>query len=666
MKNKTILFLLILLSLSGISQAQNSKRWSLQKQDGSIYWQVKNKEKHQDHIEMSGLQVSGIISYGINDQGLLFLSRKLVFPMLRTIPNNTHGSLIKEYKDNSLLQISIEGKTIQEFPQRFTLNGTLKIESRTEGPLTIIRTIFPSTDKAAIIEKIEIRNTSSTEVKIAINNRFPELQSDSSKSFYGPYVVTAATPPITEQIIAPKSSFHYQVAFCGRKLSDQAYAYQADYELEKRMAYLKGLSSSLQLHTPNDTINNLFAFSKIRAAESIYDTKNGLMHGPGGGSYYAAIWANDQAEYANPFFPFLGDINGNESAMNSFRMFARYMNPEYKPIPSSIVAEGTSIWNGAGDRGDMAMIAYGASRFALARGKKEDAAELSLLVKWCLEFLDRKYTPQGVIRSDADELEGRFPAGKINLATNSIAYAAYLSAADLVQVLGNQALAANYRDKAQKLRKAINSYFGATVEGYDTYRYYDANQKLRAWICLPLVFGINEREEQTIKALFSNKLWTYNGILTESGDKTFWDRATLYAFRGMFSSGQQNKYMHYFNYYSATRLLGEHVPYPVEAWPEGGQRHLSAESALYCRTITEGLFGITPTGLNSFSIKPALPERWSWMELKNICAFNHVFDISVKRKGKTIQVNIKSNKGQTINKLWNGKETLTINLSDEK
>ena len=30
------------------------------------------------------------------------------------------------------------------------------------------------------------------------------------------------------------------------------------------------------------------------------------MHGPGGEAYYAAIWANDQAEYVNPFFLFLG------------------------------------------------------------------------------------------------------------------------------------------------------------------------------------------------------------------------------------------------------------------------------------------------------------------------------------------------------------------------
>ena len=32
--------------------------------------------------------------------------------------------------------------------------------------------------------------------------------------------------------------------------------------------------------------------------------------GRAAGSYYAAIWANDQAEYANPFFPFLGDADG--------------------------------------------------------------------------------------------------------------------------------------------------------------------------------------------------------------------------------------------------------------------------------------------------------------------------------------------------------------------
>lgn len=46
------------------------------------------------------------------------------------------------------------------------------------------------------------------------------------------------------------------------------------------------------------------------------------------------------------------------------------MNSDYKPIPSSIIAEGKDTWNGAGDRGDAAMIAYGAARYALAKADK--------------------------------------------------------------------------------------------------------------------------------------------------------------------------------------------------------------------------------------------------------------------------------------------------------
>ncbi len=158
------------------------------------------------------------------------------------------------------------------------------------------------------------------------------------------------------------------------------------------------------------------------------------MHAPGGGRYYAAIWANDQAEYANPFFPFLGNIEGNESAINSFRHFSRFINDEYKPIPSSIIAEGIDFWNGAGDRGDMAMIAYGAGRFAMAYGDKKTAKKIWPLIEWCLEFCRRNINKDGVVASDSDELEGRFAAGDANLNTSSLYYDALISAS----LLGNE------------------------------------------------------------------------------------------------------------------------------------------------------------------------------------------------------------------------------------
>ena len=210
--------------------------------------------------------------------------------------------------------------------------------------------------------------------------------------------------------------------------------------------------------------------------------------------------------------------------------------------------------------------------------------------------------------------------------------------------------------KYEKLEKAIDSYFATKVEGFDTYAYYKGNNILRSWICIPLTVGINKQASGTIDALFSPRLWTENGLLTQAGSNTFWDRSTLYALRGVFMAGEVEKAIKFLKRYSATRLLGNHVPYAVEAWPEGGQRHLSAESGLYGRIFTEGMFGIRPTGLHSFSMIPRLPQEWDHMSLRKIKAFSSEFDIKVTRiKGETIRVIIKK-MGKTIlnKKVTNG------------
>jgi cellobiose phosphorylase len=119
-----------------------------------------------------------------------------------------------------------------------------------------------------------------------------------------------------------------------------------------------------------------------------------------------------------------------------------------------------------------------------------------------------------------------------------------------------------------------------------------------------------------------------------AGNKTFWDRSTLYGLRGVFAAGETEEALRFLKYYSKRRLLGEHVPYAVEAYPEGNQRHLSAESGLYCRIFTEGMFGMRPTGFNSFDITPRLPKEWNQMALRNIHAFQNQFDLEITRAGK--------------------------------
>jgi len=657
---KYFLFFLLVFLVSN-SYGQNSHRWNFDR-SGGIEWTVKARP-HFDHIEMSGLQVSAIVHYGIDSTGELVLNKRLVYPLLRTIPNNTHASLIADFNDYTQLEIMVDNRKLTEYPKRFALKGKLTVESNSNSEgVTVTRTLFPSIDKAALIEIVELSNHGNKDITVNISNLFPVTYTDPSKGVYGQYAVQASLRDNVTgtHTLKPGEHYRFEIAYNGRKMSDPSYAFSGDYELAKREKMVSGIFNDLVLETPDDTINRAFSFAKLRATESIYDTKGGLMHGPGGEAYYAAIWANDQAEYANPFFPFLGNTNGNESAINAYRHFARFMNPDYKPIPSSIIAEGTDIWNGAGDRGDMAMIAYGASRFALAAGKKDIAKELWPLITWCFEYLERKKTSEGVIASDNDELEGRFYAGTINLSTNCLAYGGYLSASALARDIGDTIKAKDYHTKSRQLSEAIENYFGGNVQGYATYKYFKENDKLRAWICIPLVMGIARRKEETIKALFSNYLWTSNGILTESGSKTFWDRSTLYAFRGLMASGATDRCLPYFTYYTSTRLLGEHVPYPVEAWPEGNQRHLSAESALYCRVITEGLFGINPTGLNKFMMTPSLPKGWNYMRLKNIKAFDRCFDIEVTRQGVNELVVVKMDTGKMIKKTWNGKNSVEI------
>jgi hypothetical protein len=74
----------------------------------------------------------------------------------------------------------------------------------------------------------------------------------------------------------------------------------------------------------------------------------------------------------------------------------------------------------------------------------------------------------------------------------------------------------------------------------------------------------------------------------------------------------------------------------VEAWPEGNQRHLAAESALNCRTFTEGLFGMRPTGLRSFALTLRFPPPWNDMSLKNVRAFGETFHIEVTRNAANL------------------------------
>jgi hypothetical protein len=505
-------------------------------------------------------------------------------------------------------------------------------------------TLFPSTCHPAVVERYYVSNESDRSCRILVEGDHYDETTPAGEGVYGSYHLRACLEGLKEFEVHPQNELGFSRFIVGTKLAETLPPWSGAIEEKARRDFVVTVTEELSLETPNPEINAMFGFAKIRASESIFETKGGLFHSPGGGlldhgggfagkgKYYAACWTNDQGEYLGPLFPFLGYRTAIDASQNMYRHFSRFINEDDKPIPSSIIAEGTDNWNGAGDRGDCAMVATGAARFALALGDQDVARKLWPLIAWCIDYCHRRLTPEGVVASDTDELENRLPSGKANLHTSCLTYDLLQSAASLADELGfDAAVGKVYLEQAARLRAAIESHFGTILEGFSTYRYYEGNDVLRAWICSPLAFGIFDRKEGTIAALLSPRLWGPDGLTTASGRKDFWDRATLYALRGIFYAGEADQALGCLEVYTYKRLLGEHIPYAVEASSEGDQGHLAAESALYARVIVEGLFGLRPKGLRVLECRPALPTTWPRMALRRVHGFGEIFDLIVER-----------------------------------
>ncbi|MDE7191958.1 MAG: hypothetical protein K2O35_05790 [Clostridia bacterium] len=615
-------------------------------QDDGIVFSC-DKLPHYNHIEMSGFETSTILSYKIDKDRCLKLYRFCVFPQIRVVPNETRGSLSYNFKS---IELSFD-KPIKADKVEF--DGLLNFYQSVDG-VEIKHMLCPACDKKALIEKIVLKNTVDKKQTVTVKNKKPlrrilKVFFDDSKSrllFTDVYFEGKKLNNRTDKLCLEPFE-EKTILVCNGV--DRLDAKQIEHQFVMRKQFVDQMKSCMQVITPDKEVNRMIEFCKIRASESIFKTKNGLMHAPGGGNYYAALWTNDQCEYANPLFAYLNYSIAKEQSVNCYKLFARYADKN-KAIPSSIVACGDDVWNGAGDRGDNSMFLYGLCRYLLSTGDRQMAIEFLPSIEIAQRYVKGQITADGIVKSDSDELENRFESGKANLSTACITYDAFISLNYLYKELGEYKKAEEALVDAMRIRDGIENYFGAKVEGYETYRYCKEESNLRSWICLPLVMGIDCRREQTVSAMLSDKLCKDNGMLSRSGEKTYWDRSLLYALRGLFYVGESEKAVDLLGRYTKERLLGFHPPYPIEAFPEGNSAQLSAESALYVRIFTEGILGYRPIGFNKFEIKPNLPNGWEYFEISNMQLCGKKFDLYIKNGDEyTVTVNgedIKIDKGE--------------------
>lgn len=622
---------------AGMSGPDAPSRWRLDPA-GGIRWEIASDTRlpHEDFLEQGGRRAGQVVWYAIAADRTLTVRRQVVWPGLRVPPNNTHSSLMAAFTGAEVDPlVRIDGRPLGPVTVgSVVLDGTLDIRGRV-GALVVRRRTAPAMAEPTVAEEWTLTNAAAIAVEIAVE---PQAVLQEVRGPYGvnQVRVTHDAPAVTT--LAPGASLTFRQWFSAA-LANTPRDLPAD-PFAGRARFVAGIAERLRLETPDPVLDRAFAFAKLRVAEAVNDTRGGPMLAPGGLSYYAATWCNDNVEYAGPFAPFLGEAGGIAAALNAYRHYRPFMGESFTRIPSSIIAEGTSIWEGAGDRGDAAMYAYGCARFCLALGDRAIAEELWPAIAWCLEYCRRRLNAAGVPASDCDELENRLPAGDANLSTASLHYGGLRAAADLARSLGRDAEAAGCDRAADTLAAAIEGHFAAEVEGFATWRYYAGNTVLRSWICLPLCMGLAARREGTIAALFSPRLWTPDGLATQAGERTFWDRSTLSGLRGVIQAGATEAALPRLRAWSARRLLSDHVPYAVEAWPEGRQRQLAAESALYCRIFTEGLFGLLPTGLDRLRCTPRLPAAWPAMALRGLQAGGNRWDLVIARDADGLRVRL--------------------------
>jgi hypothetical protein len=509
-------------------------------------------------------------------------------------------------------------------PVSATFDGMLTFTYPENKGIVVSRKIYPSNTNAFVIEEWQLRNSSGKTVKISVSEARQVKFTDES-------IVAVWTCKGVEPVSVKTGdmlSFHTSLQGRGISAPDMVADVTMEHKSRIKMAEL-AWNGPGRLETPDPALDLAFALQKFHILESPIETYKGVITHNGSLRYSPGIWANDPVEYSSPVFPFFGDSQLNDAGLNMYRIWMDYCREKgIVPFPGSF--EGPSLKLTQRERGDDAMVLYGLSKFLLFLGDPKAADEMWPLIEFSAQSVNKHLTNDGIIASRTDEMEGRYPTGKANLSTSSLAYAGYRQSARLAHDLGKTTVEADFDKRADALRTAIEKYFGAEIEGFRTYRYYKENTTLRGWILLPLAMGINDRQEGTIAALLSEKLWPGRlkgaDILAESTRQTEWARETYYALRVLFKSGHTEEAITMTRRAVKAQVFGEQGPYPDEDAID-----MLCPGSLYPRIFAEGMFGIVPTGLNDFKCTPWLPAEWPLMAMRDLRAFGKAWDMVVER-----------------------------------
>jgi len=545
------------------------------------------------------------------------------------------GRVMAEVGADAYPALRVNGQPLQfAVPSSVAFDGMVTVVYPESEGIVASRTVYPSLRTPVIVDEWHLRNVTTTPRTVDVS--MPGSVTPATNNTV--LVWTSQGPAST--VVEPGGAV--SVARCLRARPKGGPDTPPAVDVATEHAARRALAEAAwrgpgRLETPEPLLDLAFALQKLHVLECPMETCKGVITHNGSLTYAPGIWANDPVEYSSPLFPFFGDAELNRAAMNMYRVWLDHCRHEgIVPFPGSFEGPGLNLVQR--ERGDDAMVLYGLSKFLLFQGDRAAAEELWLLIEYAAASVLSHTTADGIVASETDEMEDRYPTGTANLSTSALAYGGYRFAARLAQALAKP-VADDFDQRAAGLRMAIESYFGAVVEGFATYRYYTENTTLRGWILLPLAMGIDERKDGTVAALLSDTLWPNKNegadILAESTRATEWGRETYYALRVLFKAGRTAEALDLTRRVVKAQIFGVNGPYPDEDAID-----MLCPGSLYPRVFTEGLFGIEPTSLASFDCTPWLPAEWPRMALRDVRAFGRAWDLVVERDGTQQKVKV--------------------------
>ena len=269
------------------------------------YWEITDRQSivlnlhegdklpHKDNIEMSGQQVAAIVYYAIDEDRRLTIEKDIIFPQLR-IYNKSNEPQWKQYRayfrrkvtQDIAPTISYNHLTIvPDKVDSVEIGGLITFYYEPVQGLKFSKTIYPSMDQRLLVEEWTVENIDNFTKEVSFSNiDYSQIE----KGYKGNYefIVQGRRKDLT---LAGNEKYTYPLFFGATLNTESASSFDAKAAKRSRLKFLKTCRENLVLKTPDEILNTMFYFSKIRAAESIFESSMGLVHSPGGGNYYVGI-----------------------------------------------------------------------------------------------------------------------------------------------------------------------------------------------------------------------------------------------------------------------------------------------------------------------------------------------------------------------------------------